>query len=133
MKTNMHFGAYPAIFIYAKRLRHHPTKAEELLWAYLRKNQMGYRFRRQHPMWKYVADFYCHFLKLVIEIDGGIHEEEEVQQQDEERENDIRNLGLEMIRFTNEEVLFDIDSVLSRIYEKIDEIKTPRPPDRGSC
>jgi len=112
MKTNMHFGAYPGIFAYAKTLRNNPTRAEKVLWSHLRKHQTMYRFRRQHSMWKYVVDFYCHFLKLVIEIDGEIHLEEEVQLKDEEKETDLRNLGLEIIRFTNYEVLYEIDSVL---------------------
>jgi very-short-patch-repair endonuclease len=123
MKTNMHFGAYPVIFIYAKKLRNYPTRAEEKLWSYLRKHLTGYRFRRQHPMWKYVVDFYCHYLKLVIEIDGEIHLEPNVQDKDEEKEKDIKNLGLEIIRFINEEVLIDIDSVMTRLYQKIEEIK----------
>ena len=93
MKTNMHFGAYPGIFAYAKTLRNNPTRAEKVLWSHLRKHQTKYRFRRQHPMWKYVVDFYCHFLKLVIEIDGEIHLEEEVQLKDEEKETDLPGLS----------------------------------------
>ena len=123
MKTNIHFGAYASVFVYAKKLRNNPTRAEEKLWTYLRKHLTGYRFRRQHPMWKYVVDFYCHYLKLVIEIDGGIHLDVNVQDKDDDKEKDIRNLGLEIIRFTNEEVLCDIDSVMSRLYQKIEEIK----------
>lgn len=127
MKTDMHYGAYPAIFEYAKKLRNNPTRAEARMWEYLQKHRIiGNKFRRQHPIWIYVADFYCHYLRLVIEIDGDIHFEKEVQEKDEIKERDIRNLGVDVIRFTNVEVLCDIDSVLSRLYFKIEEIKFAR-------
>jgi imidazole glycerol-phosphate synthase subunit HisF len=126
MKTDMHYGAYPAIFEYAKKLRNNPTKAEARLWEYLRKHRIGNKFRRQHPMWIYVADFYCHYLRLDIEIDGDIHFEQEVQEKDEIKERDIRSLGVDVIRFTNVEVLCDIDSVLSRLYFKMEEIINAR-------
>ncbi len=126
MKTDMHYGAYPAIFEYAKKLRNNPTRAEARMWEYLRKHRIGNKFRRQHPIWIYVADFYCHYLKLVIEIDGDIHSEKEVQEKDDIKERDIRNLGVDVIRFTNVEVICDIDSVLSRLYFKMEEIKFAR-------
>ena len=68
---------------------------------------------------------------MVIEVDGEIHLDQEQQQKDKEKENDIRNLGLTIIRFSNEEVLFDIESVLSRIRAKIDEIKYKQFPLSG--
>ena len=123
MKTNMHYGALPAIFLYAKKLRQHPTKAEALLWNHLRKHALGQKFRRQHPIWLYVADFYCHRLRLVIEIDGGIHEDEETRSKDLQKENDFASFELTVIRFSNEEVLFDLDNVISRIYLEMKSIE----------
>ena len=124
MKTIMHYGALPAIFSYAKKLRQNPTKAEALLWNELRRHAIGYKFRRQHPTWLYVVDFYCHYLRLVIEIDGGIHEDEETKSNDLQKEKDLNDLGLTVIRFSNEEVIFDMDNVISRIYSEIDSIKS---------
>lgn len=82
----MHFGATPGVFRQAQWLSNNPTKAEIVLWGYLRKHQMKNKFRRQHPIWNYVVDFYCHYLKLVIEIDGGIHEDSDAIIKDLEHE-----------------------------------------------
>ena len=131
MKTDMHYGATPAIKI-ARELRKNPTKAEEFLWQQLRKNQMGRRFRRQHPTWLYVVDFYCHPLRLVIEIDGGIHEEAEQQINDKEKTENLESLGLHIIRFSNEQVLFDIDNTLSLIAAKMTELRYLRFKEKTS-
>jgi very-short-patch-repair endonuclease len=119
----MHYGAPPGVFRQAQLLRNNPTAAEAKLWSYLRKNQLKHKFRRQHPTWIYVVDFYCHKLRFVIEIDGGIHEESEVQENDIERTQNLIALGLQILRFSNEQVLFDIDFVLSEIAHKIEELK----------
>ncbi|EIA10376.1 endonuclease domain-containing protein [Flavobacterium frigoris] len=111
-------------FSNAKKLRENPTQAEEVMWLSLSNNQLdGYKFRRQHPLLNYVADFYCHQLKLVIEIDGEYHQTVEQKKLDKERTLNIEFQGLYVIRFTNSEVLLDIDSVLSKIKEfiKIEE------------
>ena len=84
---------------------------------------MGRRFRRQHPTWLYVVDFYCHPLRLIIEIDGGIHEEAEQQINDKEKTENLESLGLHIIRFSNEQVLFDIDNTLSLIAAKMTELR----------
>jgi very-short-patch-repair endonuclease len=123
MKTDMHFGASPVIFEYANQLRKNLTRAEQILWGYLRKNYLGYKFRRQHPMDKYVVDFYCHPLRLVIEIDGEIHTDEKTKEDDIVKERDLKNFGLTILHFTNEQVYCDIDNVISEIYFKIDELK----------
>jgi very-short-patch-repair endonuclease len=89
------------------------------MWLSLRNNQLdGYKFRRQHPLLKYVI-FYCHQLKLVIEIDGEYHQTVEQQKLDKERTVNIEDQGLDVIRFTNDEVLTDINSVLNKIKEFI--------------
>ncbi|WP_281298284.1 endonuclease domain-containing protein [Flavobacterium limnophilum] len=111
-------GATPEIFFNAKVLRQHATAAEEVLWAELRNNKLeGHKFRRQHPLHVYVADFYCHKLKLVIEIDGGYHQTDEQKMLDAERTQALELQGLRLIRFSNEEVLSRVSEVLSRIKE----------------
>ncbi len=113
-------GASPQIFSNSKKLREKPTEAEEAMWLELRNNQLdGYKFRRQHPLSLYVADFYCHQLQLVIEVDGDYHQTTEQQKMDRERTENIEFQGLHVIRFTNDEVLGDVHSVLNRIREFI--------------
>jgi very-short-patch-repair endonuclease len=111
-------GASERIFSNAQKLRKNATEAEEFLWLALRENQLdGYKFRRQHPLSIYIADFYCHKLKLVIEIDGGYHQSKEQILLDEERTATIAFQGLKVIRFTNEEVLLKLPEVLNKIKE----------------
>ena len=113
---NMWKGASPKIFSNAKKLRDNGTEAEEKLWLAVKNNQIeGFKFRRQHPLSFYIADFYCHALKLVIEIDGGYHLTEEQQLLDEERSKNIEFQGLKVIRFTNEEVLAQLPEVIDTI------------------
>jgi very-short-patch-repair endonuclease len=113
---NMWKDASSKIFSNAKKLRENPTEAEEKLWLAVRENQIeGYKFRRQHPLSIYVADFYCHALKLVIEIDGGYHLDEEQQILDKKRTSDIEFLGLKVIRFTNDDVMLRLPEVIERI------------------
>ncbi|MDO8316907.1 MAG: endonuclease domain-containing protein [Flavobacterium sp.] len=113
---NMWKGASPKIFSNAKKLRDNATEAEEKLWLAVKNNQIeGFKFRRQHPLSFYIADFYCHALKLVIEIDGGYHLTEEQQLLDEERTKNIEFQGLKVIRFTNEDVLVELPEVIDTI------------------
>ena len=113
---NMWKGASPKIFSNAKKLRDNSTEAEEKLWLAVKNNQIeGFKFRRQHPLSFYIADFYCHALKLVIEIDGGYHLTEEQLLLDEKRTKDIEFQGLKVIRFTNEEVLLLLPEVIAKI------------------
>jgi len=111
MKTNMHHGASPAIFQTAQTLRSKLTEAERILWEHLRNHNSGFRFRRQHPLWNYIVDFYCHRLKLVIEADGEIHLNEENKIRDLEKVNGLKGLGLQVLRFTNDEIINNRDSV----------------------
>ncbi len=88
------------------------TEAELLLWERIRKNKNeGYRFKAQHPIGKFIVDFYCHKALLVIEIDGSVHNDKIVAERDEGRELEISNLGIKVIRFTNEEIYNDLDKV----------------------
>lgn len=124
LSDNMWKDASWIIFSNAKKLRDNPTQAEEVMWLSLRNNQLdGYKFRRQHPLLIYVVDFYCHELKLVIEIDGEYHQTPEQIKLDKERTENIEFQGLRVIRFTNEEVELDILVVLNKIKEYIKSVK----------
>ena len=117
-------GAPSDSFTKAQFLRRNETKAEKLLWEKLRNNQLeGLKFRRQHPVNIYIADFYCHKFKLIIELDGDYHNQEEQKQKDEVRTEVLRLNGLKIIRFKNEEVERDINQVLTTIKNKIEQLK----------
>ena len=98
MKQDMHYGAIKPIFKNAEYLRKNMTHEEKMVWAYLSNNQMGFKFRRQHPIWMYIADFYCHRIKLAIEIDGSIHKKEDVKISDAKRQSEIENLGISVLQ-----------------------------------
>lgn len=111
----MFYGATQEIFDRAKQLRNNMTDAEAIIWEYLSNNQLGLRFRRQHPVSRYIADFYCHSKKLIIEIDGSVHNSMEQQGLDKEREINLQELGLHIIRFSNNEVVGNPDEVIAKI------------------
>ena len=111
-----HYGAKPEIFDRAQQLRKDMTEAEKKLWKRLRNRKFeGLKFRRQHPISRFIVDFYCHEKLLVLEVDGGIHEEAEVKERDEGREKELENFGLTVIRITNEEVLNNMNRVLEKL------------------
>jgi very-short-patch-repair endonuclease len=117
---NMWKDAPASVFSNASKLRENPTEAEVLLWLALKDNQVdGYKFRRQHPISIYIADFYCHKLKLAIEIDGGYHLSEEQQLLDKERTVNLEYQGLRLIRFSNEEVVLKLQEVINKIKDFI--------------
>ena len=125
---SMYKGAPPDSFAKAKFLRDNMTDAEKFLWEKLKNNQLkGFKFRRQHPIHIYIVDFYCHKLKLVIEIDGGYHDSKDQKILDAERSEILKFQKLKVIRFTNDEVLGNIDFVIRKIEEKIDP-GSPRHP-----
>ncbi len=93
------------------------TPAESALWEGLRNKNLGVKFRRQHPVNAYIPDFVCLEKLLVVEVDGGYHFVGNQQVSDEERTRYLEQNGFEVIRFTNEEVLGDIDGVLEKIKE----------------
>ncbi len=122
-ENTMFYGAEPTIFEYAKVLRKNPTIAEQTLWRYLNKRRLGVKFRRQHPIFKYIADFYCHKLRLVIEVDGDYHLDFNQGEYDKFRTEDLSEFGIKVVRFTNEQVLNDIEPVLEQIKNKISLLK----------
>ena len=107
----------------ANRLRKEMTKAEACLWKYvLRAGKMkGYGFRRQRPVLNYIADFMCKELMLIIEVDGSIHELEDVRKNDEQRQKVLEEAGFTVLRFTNHEVLTNIQWVHSYLEEWIEK------------
>ena len=123
--SNMFYGALPIHFEFARELRNNPTEAESFLWDHLH-NIKGIRFKRQHPILYFIADFYCHKAKLIIEVDGGYHTIPEQYEYDKNRNTDLEELGLKVIRFTNEQVLFEIEKTLYVIEKEIKE-RTPNP------
>ena len=110
---------YPLLEEYALRMRNNPTEAEQVLWGYLKGGRMGAHFRRQHVLMDYIPDFVSLANHLVIEIDGGYHFEGEQPQRDRERSEELASQGVKILRFTNEEVLGDIDTVLETISKVI--------------
>ena len=123
MATNMHFGAPQQIFQYADELRKNMTEAEKIIWERVCKNQLGVRIRRQHPIWKFIADFYCHEIKLIIEIDGGIHLSSEKKEYDISRDITLNDLGIEIIRYTNDQVINETSKVIEEIKRTIEALK----------
>jgi very-short-patch-repair endonuclease len=120
--SSMHYDATPEAFRRARDLRERETPAEKLLWEILSRNQLlGFRFRRQHPIAIYIVDFYCHRAKLVIELDGASHKDQ--QEYDATRTTAMNEFGVEVIRFRNADVLGNINSVR----EKILEVLSARP------
>lgn len=101
----------------ASVLRKNTTMAEKVLWKKLKdRNLFHVKFRRQHPIERYIVDFYCHELKLVIEVDGEIHGHREHCEYDMSRQSALENLGLTVIRFSNHEIIFEMATVLNRIH-----------------
>ena len=124
-RRNMHLGAKPSLFRNAYELRKNPTEAEEILWSYLRDRQMeGIKFRRQHPLKKYAPDFFSNELKFAIELDGGYHNDKVQKFYDKDREEIITSYQIIVLRFKNEEVIYNIESVLSMIRDKIKDLKS---------
>lgn len=124
MEKRMFFGSTPNIFENAKRLRNELTPSEIICWSLLKQHFSEYKFRRQHPLAQYIADFYCHKLKLVIEIDGGIHLTREARENDEIRDEFMRSLGLKVIRFSNDEVCKNGQDVVTKLKAFIDSLNT---------
>jgi very-short-patch-repair endonuclease len=99
----------------ARYLRNNPTNAEQTLWTELKNDKLGFDFHRQKPIGYYIFDFYCKELSLVIEIDGAIHDLDEVKQNDLNKDDYIKGLNLNILRFTNDEVLQNLSVVIKKI------------------
>ncbi len=103
----------PTIIEAARNLRKTQTNVEQILWYCLRnRNFMNLKFRRQYPLGSFVLDFYCHDILLGIELDGSQHMELDQKLYDQERENFLKEKGIRLIRFWNNEILENLEGVL---------------------
>ncbi|UPT66607.1 MAG: endonuclease domain-containing protein [Sphingobacteriales bacterium JAD_PAG50586_3] len=114
----------------ATNMRSKGTKAEVWLWKFvLRNKQMkGYTFNRQRPIMHYIADFMCKELKLIIEVDGSIHDTEEVQAKDFVKTNELVTKGYTVLRFTNEDVYNNLEIVKNDIERVVERLENTLPP-----
>ncbi|MGW8185234.1 MAG: endonuclease domain-containing protein [Candidatus Moraniibacteriota bacterium] len=110
----MHYGTNKKI---RRILRKNPTPQEIILWSRIRRNQMGYKFRRQHSFGNYVVDFYCKERLLIIEIDGWQHGDEFSGEKEKERTKYLKSKGFKVLRFWNNEINNNLESVILRIGE----------------
>jgi len=119
------------LIAYARELRKNQTEAEKVLWHLLRNRKLvGFKFRRQHPVSPmYILDFYCAKIKLAVELDGAHHVEKAQQDYDIERTNVLKHLGIRVIRFTNEDVLNNIEQVLKQILDSCND-SLPSPGEK---
>ena len=107
-------GTTPEIEAAARNLRQNMTPAEQVLWEALKGRQVaGLKFRCQHPVGPFILDFYCPARKLAVEVDGGVHDGP--AEYDEARTQQLNDYGYQVLRFRNDEVLNDLDSVLERV------------------
>ena len=108
---------YGVLKEFAEENRKNPTEAESVLWNTLKAKGVGLKFRRQHIIEDFIVDFFCNEKKLTIELDGGYHRVPEQMKKDEERTARLQELGYTELRFTNEQVLCDIDNVIKEIIQ----------------
>ena len=125
----------PKLKEYARQLRNNATKAEIILWQKLKRDQMyGYDFHRQKPIDNYILDFFCYELMLGIEVDGYSHEFLEVYEKDLVKEKRMNEIGIQVLRFSDYQVLKDTENVIRAIEYYIMEFEkhTPNPSQEGS-
>lgn len=115
MERKMHGGAIKLLYQNARELRNNATHAETILWGYLKTKPFGFKFRRQHPYSIYILDFYCHSLKLIIEVDGNIHDLQEVKNNDAIRQDFLEKEGFTNLRFSNERILTKSELVINEL------------------
>jgi very-short-patch-repair endonuclease len=125
LDKNMYFGAKAVTIETAKQLRDNMTYHENLLWEKLKGKQVGgVRFRRQHPIMFFIADFYCHEAKLVVEVDGEIHNDK--TDYDDGRSAEMEKFGIIILRFTNNEVETSLEKVINKIETVVNKrLKSP--------
>jgi very-short-patch-repair endonuclease len=113
----------------ARRFRRKATEAEKRLWSHLRNRKLaGFKFRRQHPFADRVLDFFCAEASLAIELDGSGHNRHLTQTSDLDREMDLYEKGIRVLRFRNSNILENLDGVLNKIIYTIDPEKSLWPP-----
>jgi very-short-patch-repair endonuclease len=113
----------------ARSLRNNMTTAEIMLWSRLRSKKIdGYKFRRQQPIFNYIVDFYCHELKLIVEVDGEIHSFPDKKDYDKNRDRILQISGYNVLRLTNLEIETETDAAITKIRAFI---KTNLSPSQG--
>jgi very-short-patch-repair endonuclease len=122
---------YPPLLERAREMRHPQTPAEATLWRVLRNRNLEYKFRRQHPIDRFIIDFYCAKAKLCIEIDGASHLEPEQAEYDLVRSEFLEELGYQVIRFTNDDVRYNINVVVDEITRTVERALNPPLPSKG--
>jgi len=127
--NNYHYNK--ALRPFANANRSNMTKSATCMWKYVLRNRkmMGYQFRRERPILNYIADFVCLELRLIIEVDGITHENNEQRQKDQKRDAELSAVGFTVLRFSSWEVLNRIDHVSIIIGEWIDQYAMVPPPD----
>jgi very-short-patch-repair endonuclease len=111
-----YFGALAETKARAAELRKNMTTAEKVLWQQLRNRKFGgLKFRRQHPVDIFIIDFYCHERKLAIEVDGEIHNQVDQKEWDENRSFELNEFGIQILRFSNEDVISHTEKVVDSI------------------
>jgi very-short-patch-repair endonuclease len=104
----------------ARDLRKNQTPAEQTLWEALRDRRLaGYKFRRQRGIGRYITDFYCDSAKLIVELDGAVHDLSEQHEYDQLRQKELETLGYTIIRFGNERVIDSLNTVLAEITQAL--------------
>jgi very-short-patch-repair endonuclease len=119
----MFYGANSTTLRTAAILRKNMTLSEILLWKKLKGRKIfNTKFRKQHPIGMFIVDFYYHEYKLVIEVDGEVHNNEEFSEYDSGRTAELNKFGIMVIRFTNDEIIYNIDCVITKILGIIAEL-----------
>jgi len=120
-KNDMFLGASPLIFQRAEELRKKLTEAEKKLWEVLKNKKLaGFKFRRQHPILKFILDLYCHEAKLGIELDGEVHNSKGQKFYDDDRTQILKEFGITILRFKNDEIFDDIERVKQAILTELE-------------
>jgi very-short-patch-repair endonuclease len=104
------------------------TRAEMILWKCIRAKQLGVKFRRQYNIGTYIVDFYCHEVRLVLELDGWVHGEEERKKKDEIRQVWLESQGYIIKRYRNEQIAYELECVVEDLYSTIKSIQRTKDP-----
>jgi very-short-patch-repair endonuclease len=132
MSRNIILWYNPELKNLARQLRQSSTKAEIILWKYIKGQALGYEFHRQRPVDEYILDFYCDELKLAIQIDGYTHDYNYIK--DLARQTKLERLGIKVIRFGDEDVrkhLNDVIKALQLVIGELSKETSPRSPSKG--
>ena len=126
MQHEYYYQNKPWSIFRRRKLRRESTNAERLFWIQVKNKTIGYKFRRQFNIGRFIVDFYCHELRLIVEIDGFTHENEERQKRDAARQRYLENLGYKVIRYTDDQVLNDTEAMVRDLKNKCEELRQTR-------